>query len=365
MRQTRIRGGPPPRHLLRWLSAAMLCLYAGALGCSEDEGGADGIVNVEPDPNPDEVNNDPAPECGDGACEEGEEASCPEDCDTGPRCGDGTCDEGEDSENCSLDCPLPTDCESCADDQVCVTNDTVTEQCFDRDCPDAQCDAEQICFQGDCVSESCAGLDCGDYPNICRAGECVIGSCEDPDVRCPDGQECLDNECVTSCETQADCGVLACVGGFCVTCDVADDCGEGLVCVRDQCVVPCEEDPDRCIDDQVCNQDTGLCQEACEPGSCPDGRVCDPDSGLCIDGDCGEVVDVNDCPEGEVCRDNQCVPADPPLVTGMCSGCQIGMESPNYSAIGVLSPMDMIGEVCNSPNYVMQSGAISVTGARE
>ncbi len=355
--RTRIRGGPRGRLTTGWLIA--LLAFAGLMACDKET--ASTAIEEEPDDNPNNDPNNDTGECGDGVCDSGEQDSCPDDCDPpAPECGNGTCEEGESNANCPQDCtPTEGDCSACAADQICVDNEAVTNVCFDRDCPGERCDGDEVCFNGECASEPCAGLDCGGYPNVCRGGICLVGSCNDPDVRCPDGQECVNDLCLSPCDTQADCGDLACINDFCSTCDVAEDCGGGLVCVGDQCVPPCTEDPDRCNGDEVCVPETGLCGEPCTPGACAPGQVCDGIIGLCVDGECGEGG-VNDCPEGEVCREHFCVPSDPPNVMGMSAGNQQRMESPGYKATMVLSPMDMIGNTASSPNFTLQSGTLSI-----
>ncbi|HJL16705.1 MAG TPA: M23 family metallopeptidase [Sandaracinaceae bacterium LLY-WYZ-13_1] len=80
----------------------------------------------------------PAPTCGDGTCDAGEDcASCASDCGgCGPACGDGTCDAGEDCASCA------SDCGSCA-----------------PTCGDGTCDAGE-----DCAS---CGADCGSCGSTC------------------------------------------------------------------------------------------------------------------------------------------------------------------------------------------------------
>ncbi len=305
----------------------------GATACSDPEGAGGGTITT-PNNNPNngtnnDTNND-TPVCGDGVCDN-EEASCPE------------------------DCSPPTGCDACGDDQTCVTNNAVTDECFDTDCPGQQCDVGQVCIEGSCGETACAGVTCGDGQE-CSDGSCVEATCET--TGCPDGQDCINDVCLTACEEQSDCGTEACTDGHCLPCAQDEQCGEGLICLNDECLAPCDQVPDRCGDNEICNPDTGRCETACLPGSCPEGQVCDAPTGQCVDGECGENPNVNDCPEGQVCQNHVCGNGDPQAVLGMCAGCAV-MESAGYRAIGVLSPVDIVDVTATSDNHILQSGVIS------
>lgn len=125
----------------------------------------------------------------------------------------------------------------CDPGQTCVSNEVVTDQCFDRDCGEVQCDAGMVCYAGACVDSACAGVDCGGYPNVCGAGVCVVGNCDDdPDVRCPDGLDCVEGDCLTPCADTSQCLPLACRDGHCRPCELDVDCGPGFLCRGDQCL---------------------------------------------------------------------------------------------------------------------------------
>ncbi len=253
------------------------------------------------------------------------------------------------------------DCE-CAPGEVCISNETIKDTCFPRDCENEQCDAGEVCFQGLCVSESCAGLDCGGYPNVCRAGICEVGNCSDPDVQCPDGRECIEDECLLPCDDQSECAPLACLGGYCVPCSLNEDCGGELICAGEQCVEPCTTDPDACEGAEVCDEDSGLCVEACTQDSeCSTTEICDTDTSLCVDEECGQEEGGSQgaCGDGELCQDRRCVPVLAPLVMGLCSGCGT-MASSNYSAVVVLSPVDQVSDVASTARYRLESGTLSI-----
>ncbi|MBN1641190.1 MAG: hypothetical protein JXA09_08135 [Anaerolineae bacterium] len=104
--------------------------------------------------------------CGDGVCEGAEDGTnCAIDCGAPPVCGDGTCDSGETSCNCAADCglPLTTEVTYCSDG---LDNDCDgAADCGDSDCAsDPACDCLPLgasCSVNDeCCSNKCAGRKC-------------------------------------------------------------------------------------------------------------------------------------------------------------------------------------------------------------
>ena len=96
--------------------------------------------NNEPGNNEPENNDPMGPECGDGVCDAGEQATCPDDCETpdpdpdpvGPECGNGECEDGEDEVSCPEDCdegPVEPICEP--GETRCVSTNAI-EICSDR-----------------------------------------------------------------------------------------------------------------------------------------------------------------------------------------------------------------------------------------
>jgi hypothetical protein len=360
----------PPRLVRRlWWAPLLMSVFLGA--CDADSPpvgqGEDSIEDNNGGQN--NANNGDQSVCGDGICNGAENAqSCAADCGDGNNngnngnngdgvCGDGTCGDGETPSNCAQDCVQGCDC---APEEICVNNDRVDDRCFPSDCDGQACADGEVCDGVACVSVSCAGVDCGGYPNVCRGGVCVVGSCNDPDVRCPEGQECIEDECRAACTTQADCGALACVDGYCVVCESAGECGPGLLCINDQCVLPCTEDPDQCTGQEVCDPDSGRCQPPCAQTGCGQLEVCDDLTGLCIDGQCEEM---SDCPAGHLCQDTACVPVGPLWMGSLCSGCQT-MQSGPYKVIGVVGPVEQAGAPAQSQRYQLQTGTISITSGQ-
>ena len=248
----------------------------------------------------------------------------------------------------------------CQPGEICVSNDSVQNECFPRDCDDTQCESEQVCYQGECTVTSCAGVDCGGYPSVCRGGQCVIGSCSDPDVNCPDGLSCVDDECREPCQLQVDCAPLACIDGFCRICNVSIDCGPGLICVAEQCVQPCTEDPELCRPDEVCNENSGACIPRCTSDDMCDGDlICNTETGRCVQPECTEEGVQGECNEGELCLNRRCQEASPRFFGNLCSGCA-RMESARYVAIGTVAPVEIVGSVATSGAYRLESGAIII-----
>ena len=103
----------------------------------------------------------------------------------------------------------------CDSDEVCVTNEAVTDECFKRDCPYQACDEEEVCYNQECVREACAGVDCPGF-NICRGGVCNQGCGGDgPDIHCPSGYCVVEDVCVKTCTDTSECDGLDCIDGYC------------------------------------------------------------------------------------------------------------------------------------------------------
>lgn len=368
------------RRTMLMVSIVMFWLSVGLVGCSSDSssgGNPSGSNNGSAANNGDTVNNEtPGPNnenpivdsCGNSVCNEGESIeNCPLDCDpnfnnspgnnNGPvLCGNDVCDEGETSSNCIQDCPPSQGNCDCTVDETCVSNNTVDQVCFATDCDGQACGDGSVCYQGECVSNSCAGLDCGDYPNICRDGACVVGSCDDPDVSCPSGFDCIDDECQKPCDTSDECNDgQACVEGYCGGCTSSAECSSGLLCIDEQCRPPCNDDPSQCIDGEVCDVQTGTCTEPCMETGCGQLEVCNPETGFCEDGECQTITD---CPQGHICRDTICTPVGPDLL-GMCSGCERS-ESPGYISTTTVAPINQIGTQSESDAYILQTGTMYI-----
>ena len=156
-------------------------------------------------------------------------------------CPSGTLCRGTDG-TCQLD-----DCrgfpERCADNELCVVDECVSDPCDGVDCPGA----DEYCFDGSCVG-SCAGVDCP-ANQACELGTCQADPC----------------------------------GGLCDSSQVCNDAGE------------CQTDPCRssnCPSGQTCNPQDGECvADPCIGVACPDNQVCDQGSCFEVEKSDAGVVD--------------------------------------------------------------------------
>ena len=237
-----------------------------AIGCGSDEPAAH-----------------PAPWCGNGSCDWGENVlTCPADCGT---CGNGVCDPGETLVSCPSDC-------SCGNG-VCDPEETATSCPADcRFCGNGSCDwgenhancpADCFCHNGTCDqdedSSSCR-YDCGYCGDgICGALEST-GSCPD-DCVCGNGL-CDPGEDVLGCPHDCYCANLSCDPG---------------------------EDEATCAEDCLCRPGHTCGNGLCEPGcgetywSChEDCSSCQVDLGSALGASalCSTCVAANCCYEGDV-----------------------------------------------------------------
>jgi len=131
------------------------------------------------------------PECGDGVCDAGEDATgCPQDCTGTPQsvCGDGVCDADENANTCAQDCQAPAEC----GDGICEGAENLVS-CPD-DCGKGGAD---ICpgILLECMF-SCTSMDClntcgeGQEQQLALAAYNCLGGCAGPtgqiDVTCAD-----------------------------------------------------------------------------------------------------------------------------------------------------------------------------------
>ena len=190
----------------------------------------------------------------------------------------------------------------------------------------------------------CEGVDCGGF-GTCEIfdGEAIC-NCESGYL--PDGLDCKLKDCTPDCDGK-DCGSDGC-DGTCGTCDLAQDCVEGICTCTPQCdgkacgddscsgscgecaagdacqagaCVPCEADcwGKQCGDDG-CGGSCGDCGgEACQDGIC----VCAPecDGKVCGDDGCGGSCGI--CSQGEICDEGVCVACVPDCAGKVCGddGC--------------------------------------------
>ena len=173
-----------------------------------------------------------------------------------------------------------------------------------------------------CTSGSCVG------------GECVPG-CPPP---CPLGdQRCASDAVLETCVQQGTCRVY-----------VGEECGPDAICVDDQCLSECPEEPCT-LGDRWCHADGSVigceilpdgCVGVLPLGECPEGMECVIDGcegectsecaigerrcgtpvapDLCIEnlGGCGEWEPQGPCPSGRACVDGAC--------DATCDDCTLG-----------------------------------------
>ncbi len=249
----------------------------------------------------------------------------------------------------------------CDEGEVCVTNGTVSEACFPADCPDEACADGEVCVAGECTAEMCAGVYCGEYPNACVEGECVIVSCEDAGVSCPDGLTCVSGECLELCSTFEDCAPQACVAGFCRACETGAQCGDGFECVSGECLPSCL---DVCDFREYCDPELGVCMTSCvSDADCDGDEICDAGLGTCGPPECTQPGVQDVCDAEEICVSGRCSARNPPFLGNLCSGAQ-NMTSAQYSAVGILSPVEITGVTMESSLYTVQTGTVTVLMAQ-
>jgi hypothetical protein len=191
------------------------------------------------------------PQCGDGVCDSGESRSlCPQDCDLrGPACGpgrecafgercvDGTCTQvpGEGISNVI-----------CGDD-ICDEGEPAT--CPD-DCPGEQNPEDVVCGDLSCdfgenvMSCPVDCLEAGELPEVCRPLCLEEAQCEDGDPctvdRCMSGPPVCGTLRVCTRQTLACPPGQHCVSGVCrleLFCGADEDCEMGQRCVDGLCAV--------------------------------------------------------------------------------------------------------------------------------
>lgn len=226
--------------------------------------------------------------CVNNRCEAPDDAECKEgsDCPSGEECRQGACVERD-----APECITRNDCST---GQVCVDGECSggQESCvFNEECPD-----EAMCVDGTCFSACAEDAECGAYEH-CRQGLCQPTECSGT-ADCGGGEVCVDAMCKPACEpntsTEA-CGPgYSCTEhGFCdrdpeVECRSNAECLRAEICVEGSCEAPCTCNQD-CADGQVCDLDSGTCEDpgadaplTCETTcDCASGAQCN-NSGECV-----------------------------------------------------------------------------------
>lgn len=221
----------------------------------------------------------------------------------------GNCNENcaevcDDSNECTVDFELVTDC-------TCITEDVV--------CDDGNvCTADSCDVSSGCVNDPAprSGASCNADSNVCtpydscQAGTCTAGA--DP-LDCDDGFSCTDDSCdavsgcvntpVNSrCDDSASCSTDTCEpsndnnnGDGCVFTENDAACDDGEVCTVDSCVSGSHLATGCVIDS------TSMNGEACEA----DSNVCTAD--FCNAGTCQFSFGV-ECNDGFGCTEDYCNP---------------------------------------------------------
>ncbi len=179
-------------------------------------------------------------------------------------------------------------------------------QCADK----TQCGANEDCVQGVCTPTCSSTLTCPTGYSCGTNGVCTGNptACTTPGGACGSNGICIEGHCDAKCGTNNSCGQnLVCVNGGCMPAEkpnfvcqtegVQDKCATGSICLRHNCYISCQTDPNVCATAaefnvcksvtttsgsyQVCGSSTNLGSD-CDPTI---GKNC-PGSGVCIDGYC-------------------------------------------------------------------------------
>ena len=181
-------------------------------------------------------------------------------------CGDGMCNNGENAGSCG-DCP-----ESCGDG-YCTGSENSSSCSTD-------CGSGEYCGDGMCNNGENAG-NCGDCGESCGDGYCTgsenAGSCSmDCGESCGDGY-CTGSENPGNCSN--DCGSGYCGDSYCVSgenhdncsSDCGDSCGDGYCSNYESMYATCQQDCGDICGDLYCtgSENSGNC-----PGDCGGGGYC-------------------------------------------------------------------------------------------
>ena len=292
--------------------------------CNSDEYCDAGSCKKNSGPDTPECDEQTKPECSGKTertvCEDGKFVIKP--CAPKETCSDGACVVPQDETECSPE-DYKVVCDVSGEARIVCSEEgkTVREECPDgRSCVDGECrasctedmmsscegDVATRCEKGLVIHEDCAakGMACavgecipltnlcisetfqvkcredGKAQIVCRNGleveepcqegeKCEGGVCQIPGETCEDGtSKCLDDKNVKKCVD----------GAY-----VSEFCGEGFVCLDDECKP--SDDPDKCLGNEPMCGDSEHKIE-CQDGKrvsvpCKEGKVCD--KGECVD----------------------------------------------------------------------------------
>jgi hypothetical protein len=264
----------------------------------------------------------------------------PSDCPSGYTCGsDGFCDPGDCTQNgcasgytCKLSNGVaqcvansgndagPGPYSGCFSDTECTGSGGGTGyKCLNAQCTapanqcadETQCGANEQCVQGVCTPSCSATKACPTgYACDANNGVCTNNpsACTVPGGACGSNGICIEGHCDAKCGTNNTCGNgLVCVNGGCMPNEkpnficqnegVQDACATGSLCLRHNCYISCQSNPNACATaDQfnICKTVTttsgsyNVCGSSSNLGSDCDptiGKNC-PTTGVCIDGYC-------------------------------------------------------------------------------
>ena len=242
-------------------------------------------------------------------------AGCPDRAQVGAEiCGNGEDDDGDGEVD--EGCPVEPDAgpEEDGGDLVDEDHDGYSPDDPDEDRQDCD-DLQSLVHPG--AIEVCNSIDddCdGDVDEDC-------GPCQE-DEDCGEGRICVDEECASGCRRDSQCDSdQECVDGQCQdveqpACEEEDDCGDEHACTEDFCdpAEGCEHvaHDERCPDDFVCDREDGCVRSGPAPecevdDDCPsDGVACTLED--CRDSECVSVPRDDRCDDDEVCDlDDGCV----------------------------------------------------------
>ena len=214
----------------------------------------------------------------------------------------------------------PSPYSGCFSDNDCTSGDAggtgfkcLNAQCTapaDQCADETQCGAGEQCVQGVCTP-SCATAACPtgyscDSNKVCSGNP---SACTVPGGACGSNGICIEGHCDAKCGPNNTCSTgEVCVNGGCMPnqkanfiCTGADgtqsECAGGSVCLRHNCYISCQSDPNACAtaaEFNVCKTVTttsgsfNVCGSASNLGSDCDptiGKNC-AGAGVCIDGYC-------------------------------------------------------------------------------
>lgn len=215
------------------------------------------------------------PWCGNGLCQEGEKASCSQDC-AQPKCGNHSCEVGETAKSCAEDCDPKTCCAKlgweCGYDHGICGGDcgkcSSDKQCNDQEnkCSPKPVCGNAVCEPGETYNtclEDCPK--CGD--DICSTQETSKSCPSDCTAYCPN-LTCDVDETAATCPL--DCATGACGNGTCgageTTANCPQDCNITWKCITTACKEPLLA----CGKYESC-QKLQTCLSACADDSCKQG----------------------------------------------------------------------------------------------